>query len=211
LECEVYGKGQKIRIKDVLTGKLSIPNADEEFDYNLDMGKKMLNAIEFNKVAYTELLLSIDVKISNKKIAFTIVKGCMSKDHPEGNAAITVVIWLEEFIVIIATSQDISSKVVSNSRKGTHDSTITTITLLVTVTTIIMIQKSTSHMIWLSQHHWMEKGFNMTFGFVIVVQAYTTRGNPFGNSNYGNGDPEKYESHDINLCLRWRIVAFKGV
>jgi gag-polypeptide of LTR copia-type len=33
-------------------------------------------------------LLSIDVKTSNRKITFNIVKGCKSKDHPQGNAAI---------------------------------------------------------------------------------------------------------------------------
>jgi hypothetical protein len=39
---------------NVLTGKLSIPKADEEFDKELDMGKIILNAINFNEVAYTE-------------------------------------------------------------------------------------------------------------------------------------------------------------
>jgi hypothetical protein len=32
--------------------------------------------------------LSIDVKTSNRKIAFNIVKGCKRKDHPDGNVAI---------------------------------------------------------------------------------------------------------------------------
>jgi gag-polypeptide of LTR copia-type len=66
---------------------LSIPKADEEFDKDSDVGKKTLNAIELNKVAYTELVLSIDVKTSKGKFAFNIVKGCKSKDHPDGNAA----------------------------------------------------------------------------------------------------------------------------
>jgi gag-polypeptide of LTR copia-type/Zinc knuckle len=81
-------KAKRYGFKDVLTGKLSIPKADEAIDKDSDMGKKMLNAIELNEVAYTELLLSIDVKTSNGKIAFNIVKGCKSKDHPGGNAAI---------------------------------------------------------------------------------------------------------------------------
>ena len=54
-----------------------------------DMGKKMLNAIELNEIAYTELILSIDAKTNNGKIAFHIVKGYKSKDHPHGNAAIS--------------------------------------------------------------------------------------------------------------------------
>jgi hypothetical protein len=65
-----------------------IPKADEEFDKDSDMGKKMLNAIDLNKVAYTERLLSIDVKTSNGKVAFIIVKGCKSKDYPDGNVTI---------------------------------------------------------------------------------------------------------------------------
>ena len=48
----------------------------------------MINAIELNEIAHTELILSIDVKNINGKIAFNIVKGCKSKDHPDGNAAI---------------------------------------------------------------------------------------------------------------------------
>jgi hypothetical protein len=49
-------KAKRYGFKDVLTGKLSIPKADEEFDKDSDLGKKMLNAIKLNKVAYTELL-----------------------------------------------------------------------------------------------------------------------------------------------------------
>ncbi len=74
-------KTKRYGFKDVLTGKLSIPRADQEFDKDADMGKKMLNAIELNEVAYTERLLSIDVKNSNGKNAFNIVKGCNSNVH----------------------------------------------------------------------------------------------------------------------------------
>jgi hypothetical protein len=38
-------------------------------------------------MALTELILSIDVKTSNGKIAFNLVKGCKSKDDADGNAA----------------------------------------------------------------------------------------------------------------------------
>jgi gag-polypeptide of LTR copia-type len=69
-----------------LIGKLSIPKADEEFDKDSDMGKKMLNANELNEVAFTELLLSTDVKTSFGKIACNIVRACKSKEYPEGNA-----------------------------------------------------------------------------------------------------------------------------
>ena len=42
--------------------------------------------IEMNEIAYTELILSIDVKTSSGNVAFNIVKGCKSKDYPDGNS-----------------------------------------------------------------------------------------------------------------------------
>jgi hypothetical protein len=69
-------KAKRYGFKDVLIGKLSIPRADEDFDEDSVTRQKMKNAIEVNKLAYTELLLSIDVKTSFGKIAFNILRGC---------------------------------------------------------------------------------------------------------------------------------------
>jgi hypothetical protein len=65
---------------------LPIPKADEEFDEDSVTGKKTRHAIELNEIAYTELLLSMDVKTSFGKFAFNIVRGCKSKEYPDGNA-----------------------------------------------------------------------------------------------------------------------------
>jgi hypothetical protein len=46
----------------------------------------MTRTIKLNEIAYTDLILSIDVKASYGKIALNIVKGCKSKDCPDGNA-----------------------------------------------------------------------------------------------------------------------------
>jgi gag-polypeptide of LTR copia-type len=80
-------KAKRYGFKDILVEKLSIPKADEDFDEVSDLGKKMSRSIELNEITYTELILSIDVKTSSGKIAFNIVKGCKSKDYPDGNAA----------------------------------------------------------------------------------------------------------------------------
>jgi gag-polypeptide of LTR copia-type/Zinc knuckle len=80
-------KAKRYGFKDVLLGKLLIPKIDESFDEASDQGKRMLKVIEFNEIAFTELILSIDVKTSNGKIAFNLVQGCKSKDYPDGNAA----------------------------------------------------------------------------------------------------------------------------
>jgi hypothetical protein len=54
----------------------------------LNLQKKKSIAIELNEIAYTELILSIDVKTSSGKIAFNLTKGCKSKDYSDGNVAI---------------------------------------------------------------------------------------------------------------------------
>ena len=74
--------------KDLLLGKWSIPKSDKDFDDVSDEGKKNLKIIELHEIPYTELILSIDVKTSNRKKSFNLVKGCKSKDYLDGNTAI---------------------------------------------------------------------------------------------------------------------------
>jgi hypothetical protein len=62
--------------KDLLLGKLLIPKVDEEIDETSEIGKKNSIIIELNEIAYTELILSIDVKASSGKVAFNINRGC---------------------------------------------------------------------------------------------------------------------------------------
>jgi gag-polypeptide of LTR copia-type len=74
-------------LKDLLLGKLSIPRSDEEFDVTSEIGNEKSRIIKLNEIAFTELILSIDVKTSSSKTAFNLVKGCKTKDYPDGNAA----------------------------------------------------------------------------------------------------------------------------
>jgi hypothetical protein len=68
--------------------KLSIPKVDEEIDETSEIRKKKSIMIELNEIAYTELILSIDVKTSSGKVDFNIIIGCNTKDYPDGNCAI---------------------------------------------------------------------------------------------------------------------------
>jgi hypothetical protein len=74
-------------LKDLLLGKLSIPRSDEEFDVTSEIGKEKSRIIKLNEIALTELILSINAKTTSGKTAFNLVKGCKTKDHPDGNAA----------------------------------------------------------------------------------------------------------------------------
>jgi hypothetical protein len=76
-------------IKDILLGKILIPKSSEVFDEKTDEGKKKLRIIDLNEMAFTELVLSIDVSSSSGKIAFGIVKSCKTKDYEDGHDGLT--------------------------------------------------------------------------------------------------------------------------
>jgi hypothetical protein len=61
---------------------------DEEIDETSDIGKNKSMIIKLNEIAYTQLILSIVVKASSGKVAFNIIRGCKTKDYPDGNGAI---------------------------------------------------------------------------------------------------------------------------
>ena len=75
-------------IMDVLLGKIKIPTSLDVIDEKTEEGKKLLRIADLNEIAFTELILSIDVSNSNGKIAFGIVKSCKSKEFEDGNAAL---------------------------------------------------------------------------------------------------------------------------
>jgi hypothetical protein len=72
-------KLRRYSFKDLLSGNLSIPMADEEIDEGSDSGKKKSMTIKLNDILYTKLLLSIKVKVSCGKVAFDLIKAYKSK------------------------------------------------------------------------------------------------------------------------------------
>jgi hypothetical protein len=81
-------KAKRCGFKDLLLGKLSIPNVDKKIDAASDIGKKKSIIIKLNEIAFTEIILSIDVKASRGKVAFNIIRGCKTKDYPVVNGSI---------------------------------------------------------------------------------------------------------------------------
>jgi hypothetical protein len=67
-------------------GKILIPKYSEVFDEKTDEGERMLRIIDLNEMAFTELVLAIDLSSSSGKIAFGIVKSCKTKDYRDGHA-----------------------------------------------------------------------------------------------------------------------------
>ena len=64
-----------------------IPKSSEEFEEKTEEGRKLLKNADLNELAFTELILSIDVSSSGGKIAFGILKSCKTKDYEDGNAS----------------------------------------------------------------------------------------------------------------------------
>jgi hypothetical protein len=63
-------KAKHSTIKDVMLGKIAIPESSDVLEEKTEEGKEMMMEIELNKIAFTELVLSIDVSSSRGKIAF---------------------------------------------------------------------------------------------------------------------------------------------
>jgi hypothetical protein len=68
-----------------LLGKVKVPKTDEDYDMDSEEGKKLKVAADINELASTELILFIDEKTSNGKVAFNLVKGFNNKDYEDGN------------------------------------------------------------------------------------------------------------------------------
>ena len=81
-------KAKRSGIKDVLLGRVQIPKTLDFVDEKTEEGKKQLKIIDLNELAFTELILSIDVSSSAGKIAFGLVKSCKTKEYEDGNAAL---------------------------------------------------------------------------------------------------------------------------
>jgi hypothetical protein len=55
-----------------LYGKLQIPKTSDELEEKSEEGRRIMKNADLNQLAFTELLLSIDVSNSSGKIAFGI-------------------------------------------------------------------------------------------------------------------------------------------
>jgi hypothetical protein len=74
--------------KDVMLGKVRIHKTDEVYEMESEELKKLMIAADMIELAYTELILSIDDKTSNGKMAFNLVIGRKNKEYTDGNATI---------------------------------------------------------------------------------------------------------------------------
>jgi hypothetical protein len=79
-------KAKRSGIKDVLLGKLQIPKTSEEMEEKSEEGRRMIKNSDLNKLAFTDLILSIHVSNSSGKITFGILKSCKTGEDAVCNA-----------------------------------------------------------------------------------------------------------------------------
>jgi hypothetical protein len=73
-------KAKRSGIKDVLLRNVAISKSSDVIEEKNEEGKDMMKAVERNEIEFAELILSIDVSSSSRKVAFGIMKSCKTKD-----------------------------------------------------------------------------------------------------------------------------------
>jgi ligand-binding sensor protein len=86
--AKFLAKAKHSGFKDVLLGKVNIPKSDEEVNKRLKKERILMKNSDLNEMAYTELILSIEVRRRSGKVMFVIIKGRKSRDYTDGNYAL---------------------------------------------------------------------------------------------------------------------------
>ena len=65
-------KARRHRYKDSLLRKFEVPNSNEVIDDQTGKGKAKLKILDYIELAYTELILSTDMKKSSGRVVFLL-------------------------------------------------------------------------------------------------------------------------------------------
>jgi gag-polypeptide of LTR copia-type len=114
-------KAKRSGIKDVLLGRLEIPTSLDVIDEKTEEGKRLMLLTDLNGIAFTELMLLIDVSNSNGKIAFGMVKICKSKGFEDGNVALDWEKLNKKYDPISDTSLVKTERMFRESRLGNNE------------------------------------------------------------------------------------------
>jgi hypothetical protein len=84
-EERFLAKARRKGFKDFLVGKVTIPVSITTFDEDTTAGNAVKKSVDLNDLAYSELILSMDIEQAGGKVAFGIVKGSKSPNYTDGN------------------------------------------------------------------------------------------------------------------------------
>ena len=85
-EEKFLARARRSGYKEVLKGTMYIPIASDVIDEATDEGKRELKARNANDYAFEDLILSINGETRVGRVAFGIVKGCKTRELPDGDA-----------------------------------------------------------------------------------------------------------------------------
>jgi len=88
-EVKFLARARRKGFREILLGKETIPKDDEKFDLNKANEKTKSKICNKNKLAFEELLLSIDTSSGDGRVAFQAVCCCKNDNYKNGNAADT--------------------------------------------------------------------------------------------------------------------------
>jgi hypothetical protein len=82
--CEkFFTKAKRSGFKDMLLGKINISKSGDEINRKTEERKALMKNANRSEMAYTELIHLIDVRRSNGKVVFIIIKGCKSRKYTD--------------------------------------------------------------------------------------------------------------------------------
>jgi len=87
-EVKFLARGQRKGFSGILKGTDKAPPASTVIDEKTAAGKEEKRCRDGNNYAYEEMLLSIQTKTDEGRVAFHIVTGSVSTDLPDGDAAL---------------------------------------------------------------------------------------------------------------------------
>ncbi len=87
-----HARAKRREYKGLLLGRDKVPMQDQlelAEDSSSESNKKIIKLGELNKLAYKDIVLSINHTTSSGKVAFSLIKNCKSNEFPEGNFKLT--------------------------------------------------------------------------------------------------------------------------
>ena len=83
--AKFLARGKRLGYKKLLIGKVKIPTGREYAKAVVDKDQPTVKHGELNEQAYKDIILSINYTSGQGKVAFSLVKNCISDEYPEGN------------------------------------------------------------------------------------------------------------------------------
>jgi len=101
-QVKFLARARRKGFREILLGKETIPKDNEKFDLKDPVEKAKSKIHDKNKLAFEELVLSINTSSSDGRVAFQLVCCCKNDNYKNGNAANAWARWMAKYAPNIA-------------------------------------------------------------------------------------------------------------